>query len=621
MAGPSRRQVLALGAAAAAVAFLPCRVFAASPTETPLHGLSAFGDLKYPAGFKNFDYVNPDAPKGGTFNFAPFNWVFNQNPQTFNTLNSFILKGDAPPRMELCFDALMASALDEPDSMYGLVAETVTIAADRNSFTFKLRSEARFHDGSPLTAEDVAFSYKLLKSDGAPDFSIPLARLTEAVADDKQTLRLVFDGKQSERLILSIVGFPILSKADIEANGFKGGMRPLLGSGVYKVGRVSPGQTIEYERVADYWARDLNVNRGQNNFDRIRIDFYLDRRAAFEALKKGDTFYREESVSRSWAIDYDFPSLRESKVVKREFPSEKRPLMQAMALNHRRDRLNDIKVREAIGLCFDFEWTRRNFFYDLYDRSQSMFELSDYRAEGKPSAAELALLEPLRGKIPDEAFGEAVLQPVSDGSGRDRKMLGKASKLLAEAGWKRDGAFVQNDKGEKLTLEMLCDEEVLSQRFSPFIENMRAVGIDATSRIVDTPQYQRRLSDYDFDLVIVATLFSPSPTQDEMEQFFHSRSAAMPGTRNYAGISDPAVDALVDAVGAAKDRQSLITAMRALDRVLRARHDWIPNYHKANHWVAFWDMFGFKEPKPDYAFPIESLWWFDKDKAAKIGKG
>lgn len=621
MAGPSRREVLALGAATAAVAFLPSRVFSASPTETPLHGLSAFGDLKYPAGFKNFDYVNPDAPKGGTFNFAPFNWVFNQNPQTFNTLNSFILKGDAPPRMELCFDALMASALDEPDSMYGLVAETVTIAADRNSFTFKLRSEARFHDGSPLTAEDVAFSYKLLKSDGAPDFSIPLARLTEAVADDKQTLRLVFDGKQSERLILSIVGFPILSKADIEANGFKGGMRPLLGSGVYKVGRVSPGQTIEYERVADYWARDLNVNRGQNNFDRIRIDFYLDRRAAFEALKKGDTFYREESVSRSWAIDYDFPSLRESKVVKREFPSEKRPLMQAMALNHRRDRLNDIKVREAIGLCFDFEWTRRNFFYDLYDRSQSMFELSDYRAEGKPSAAELALLEPLRGKIPDEAFGEAVLQPVSDGSGRDRKMLGKASKLLAEAGWKRNGAFVQNDKGEKLTLEMLSDEEVLSQRFSPFIENMRAVGIDATSRIVDTPQYQRRLSDYDFDLVIAATLFSPSPTQDEMEQFFHSRSAAMPGTRNYAGISDPAVDALVDAVGAAKDRQSLITAMRALDRVLRARHDWIPNYHKANHWVAFWDMFGFKEPKPDYAFPIESLWWFDKDKAAKIGKG
>ncbi|CAM5442343.1 hypothetical protein MAUB1S_07464 [Mycolicibacterium aubagnense] len=616
----TRREVLALGAVTAAVALLPSRVFASSSTETPLHGLSAFGDLKYPAGFTHFDYVNPDAPKGGTFNFAPPTWVFNQNSQTFNTLNSFILKGDSPPRMDMCFDALMASALDEPDSMYGLVAETVTIAPDRNSFTFKLRPEARFHDGSPLTAEDAAFSYKLLKSDGAPDFSIPLARLADAVADDKQTLRLVFDGKQSERLVLSVIGFPILSKADIEANGFKGGMRPLLGSGAYKVGRVAPGQTIEYERVADYWARDLNVNRGQNNFDRLRIDFYLDRRAAFEALKKGDTFYREESVSRGWALDYDFPSVRESKVIKREFAAEKRPMMQAMALNHRRDRLNDLRVREAVGLCFDFEWTRRNFFYDLYDRSQSMFELSDYRAEGKPSAEELALLEPLRGKIPDEAFGEAVLQPVSDGSGRDRKLLSKASKLLADAGWKRNGSFVENAKGERLTLEMLSDEETLSQRFSPFIENMRAVGIDATSRVVDTPQYQRRLTDYDFDLVISATLFSPSPTQDEMEQFFHSRCAALPGTRNYAGISDPGVDALVDAVGAAKDRQSLITAMRALDRVLRARHDWIPNYHKANHWVAFWDMFGFKEPKPDYAFPVESLWWFDKDKAAKIGK-
>ncbi|MCG7507564.1 extracellular solute-binding protein [Mesorhizobium retamae] len=620
MAGPSRRDVLALGAATAAVALLPSRVFAASPTETPLHGLSAFGDLKYAAGFSNFDYVNPEAPKGGTFNFSPFSWLFNQNPQTFNTLNSFILKGDSPPRMEMCFDSLMASALDEPDSMYGLVAKTVTIAPDRNSFTFKLRPEARFHDGSPLTAEDAAFSYKLLKSDGAPDFAIPLARLADAVADDKQTLRLIFDGKQSERLILSIIGFPILSRTDIETNGFKGGMRPLLGSGAYKVGRVSPGQTIEYERVADYWARDLNVNRGQNNFDRIRIDFYLDRRANFEALKKGDTFYREESVSRSWALDYDFPSLKEGRVVKREFPTEKRPRMQAIALNHRRDRFNDVRVRQAIGLCFDFEWAKRNFFYDLYNRSQSLFELSDFRAEGKPGAEELALLEPLRGNIPEEAFGEAVLQPVSDGSGRDRKMLGKASKLLADAGWKRTGSFVENDKGEKLTLEMLSDEEVLSQRFSPFIENMRAVGIDATSRIVDTPQYQRRLSEYDFDLVIAAFLFSPSPTQDEMEQFFHSRSAAMPGTRNYAGISDPAVDTLVDAVGAAKDRQSLIIAMRALDRVLRARHDWIPNYHNANHWVAFWDMFGFKEPKPDYAFPIESLWWFDKNKAAKIGK-
>lgn len=616
----TRRDVLALGAATAAVALLPSRVFANSPTEAPLHGLSAFGDLKYPASFTHFDYVNPDAPKGGTFNFAPFTWVFNQNPQTFNTLNSFILKGDSPPRMDMCFDALMASALDEPDSMYGLVAETVTIAPDRNSFTFKLRPEARFHDGSPLTAEDAAFSYKLLKSDGAPDFSIPLARLADAVADDKQTLRLVFDGKQSERLVLSVIGFPILSKADIEANGFKGGMRPLLGSGAYKVGRVSPGQTIEYERVADYWARDLNVNRGQNNFDRLRIDFYLDRRANFEALKKGDTFYREESVSRSWALDYDFPSVKEGRVIKREFPTEKRPRMQAMALNHRRDRFNDARVRQAIGLCFDFEWAKRNFFYDLYNRSQSLFELSDFRADGQPGAEELALLEPLRGKIPDEAFGEAVLQPVSDGSGRDRKMLGKASKLLADAGWKRNGSFVENDKGERLTLEMLSDEETLSQRFSPFVENMRAVGIDATSRIVDTPQYQRRLSEYDFDLVIAAFLFSPSPTQDEMEQFFHSRSAAMPGTRNYAGISDPAIDTLVDAVGAAKDRKSLVTAMRALDRVLRARHDWIPNYHNANHWVAFWDMFGFKEPKPDYAFPVELLWWFDKDKAAKIGK-
>ena len=617
----SRRSVLALGAAASLASLLPGKGFAAMPTGVPLRGLSAFGDLKYGPDFGHFDYVNPDAPKGGTFIFSPPYWYFNQNTLTFNTLNSFALKGDAPPRMELCFEGLMTGALDEPDALYGLVAETVTISDDRNRFEFALRPQARFHDGSPLTAEDAAFTFNLLKEKGHPDLQLPLLELEEAVAADLRTLKLRFSGKQSARTILDVAGFPILSKASIEKNGFEGSpMTPLLGSGPYKVGLVRPGQTIEYERVDDHWARDLPVNIGKFNFDRIRIEFYRERQAGFEAFKKGDILYRQEFTSRLWATGYDFPALAEGKVVKREFPGEKRPSMQATAINLRRERFRDVRVRRAIALCFDFEWTRRNLFYDAYERSHSCFERSDYKAEGKPSPQELALLEPLREELAPEVFGEAVTQPASDGSGRDRKLLSQASKLLTAAGWTRKDGMLVNDKGERLTVEILADDEVFVRVDTPWIQNMRAIGIDASIRLVDAAQYQARQDAFDFDLVSRATSFSATPTRDEIERFFHSSTAGVPGSNNLPGTADRAVDALIDAVGRAEDRESLTVAMRALDRVLRARLDWIPNWHSANHRAAFWDMFGFKEPKPDYGFPVESLWWFDKDKAAAIGK-
>jgi microcin C transport system substrate-binding protein len=615
-----RRDFLAFAGAAAAAPLFPA--FAASPTGKALHGLSAFGDLKYAPGFKHFDYVNPNAPKGGVFNFSIPNWVFNQSPLTFNTLNSFTPKGDGPPRMEMCFDALMARALDEPDALYGLLAESVTISEDRNGYEFKLRREARFHDGTPVTADDVAFTLMTYKDKGHYDLQLPLLELASAEAVDTQTARLHFTGKQSERTILTVAEFPIVSKAFYTAHSFDDPvMTPPLGSGPYKVGRMVAGQTIEYERVPDYWARDLGVSRGLYNFDRIRIEFYRDRQAGFEAFKKGEVFYRQEFTSRTWATGYDFPALNEKKVVKRPFPGEKRPSMQAMALNQRRERFRDPRVRRAIAICFDFEWTNRNLFYGVYQRSHSTFERSDYRAEGLPSPEELAILEPLRGKIPHEAFGEAVLQPSSDGSGRDRKLLGKASRLLAEAGWKRQGNLVQNDKGEKLTLEILVEDDTFVRVYSPFVENMRAIGIDAVIRQVDSAQYNLRQNEFDFDLISAAFSFEATPTRDTMELFFHSRAADSPSARNYPGTRDPGVDALVDAVGRAKDRDALVVAIRALDRVLRARLDWIPNWHSANHLVAFWDMFGFKEPKPDYGFPVEALWWFDEDKAKAIGKG
>ncbi|UCI07572.1 extracellular solute-binding protein [Mesorhizobium sp. B1-1-8] len=616
-----RRDFLALGAAATTAALLPARAFAAIPTGVKVHGLSAFGDLKYKPDFTHFDYVNVDAPQGGIFNFSPSTWDYNQSTDTFNTLNSFSLKGDAPPRMEMCFDSLMVPALDEPDAVYGQVAESVILSQDRNSFEFSLRGEARFHDGTPLTAEDVAFTLNLYKENGHPKLSQPLKHLTEAVAVSARELRLSFSGGQSSRTILNVVQFPIQSKAFYTANPFDSSqLNPPLGSGPYKVGRWSAGALIEYERVADYWGNHLPVNRGQYNFQRIRIEFYQNRNAGFEAFKKGEILYREEATSRVWATAYDFPAFTAGKVVKNEFPGEKLPSMQATAVNQRREQFRDPRVRQAIALCFDFEWTRRNFFYDSYERSQSCFEKSDFRAEGMPSSQELALLEPLRDQLPPETFGDAVTQPTSDGSGRDRKMLGKAAKLLAEAGWKRSGDLVANDKGRRLSAEFLVDDEVFVQVYSPWVANMKAVGVDASIRLVDSAQYQIRQSTFDFDLISAGFLFSATPTRDDLEIFFHSRSAAISGSRNLPGTSNPAIDILIDAVGAAKDRESLTVAMRALDRVLRARRDWIPSWYLANHRSAYWDMFGFPEQKPDFGFPVEALWWVDKGKAAKIGK-
>jgi microcin C transport system substrate-binding protein len=617
----SRRDFLALGAAAGGAALLPGRAFAASPTGTKLHGLSVFGDLKYAADFAHFSYVDPHAPKGGTFDFPPPNWGYNQNPTTFNTLNSFTLKGDAPPRMELCFDSLMTRALDEPDAVYGLLAESVTISADRNSFDFALRPQARWHDGTPLTAQDVAFSLMLYKDKGHPDLLLPLRELKAATAPDARTVRLAFSGEQSAQTILNIATMPIVSKAYYSAHDFEAAhMAPPLGSGPYKVGRFSAGQYIEYERAADYWGAELAVSRGQYNFQRIRIDFYGNRQAAFEAFKKGDTDFREEFTAQVWANGYDFPALKAGKVVRREFPGEKTPAMQAMAVNQRRERFRDIRVRRAIDLCFDFEWMKRTLFAGSYDRSQSNFERSDFRADGLPSPAELALLAPFRAELPPETFGEAVMQPVSDGSGRDRKLLGQAAHLLAAAGWKRSGDFVVNAKGERLTVELLANDDALARIFLPWVGNMKAIGMDASVRVVDPAQYARRQDEFDFDMILTAINVGATPTVDSLEMLYDSRSADRPGTRNYPGTKSPAVDALVAAAGRAASRSELVTVLNALDRVLRARLDWIPTYYLANHRVAYWDMFGFVEPKPDFGFPVETLWWFDKNKAKKIGK-
>ncbi|RCS25004.1 ABC transporter substrate-binding protein [Phyllobacterium salinisoli] len=616
-----RRSFLSLSGSAAIAAFLPGQAFADARTDTPLRGLSAFGELKYPVDFTHFEYASPDAPKGGTFTFGPPNWLFNQSPRTFNTLNSFSNKGDAPPRMELCFDSLMTSALDEPDAIYGLVAESVTISHDRNSFTFKLRPEARFSDGTPLTADDVAFTYLTFKEKGHPDLLLGLNELKDAVAEDAQTLRLTFSGKHSARAILDAATMPILSKAWYADHDFSAStLEPPPGSGPYKVGRFSPAQFIEYERNADYWARDLAVNRGLNHFDRIRIEFYRDRQPEFEAFKKGELDWRWESSSKFWATEYNFPAIQEKKVVKRTFPREKRPSMQSWAVNQRRERFRDPRVREAIALCFDFEWTNKNLFYDIYKRSQSCFGGSDFEARGKPSADELAILERYRGRVPEAIFGEVVTMPVSDGSGRDRKLFRRAIELMTEAGFKRENGRFSDKDGRPFDLELLTDSEGFIRIYNPFVQNLRSIGFNASVRLVDPVQYQARTLNFDFDMMGMAVMMVATPTQDSLSTMFSSRSAGIPGTRNYPGTADPVIDALVEEVGKARSRAELVPVLQVLDRLLRLRRDWIPNWTSANHLVAYWDRFGFKEPKPDYGFPIETLWWVDEEKARALGK-
>lgn len=617
-----RRQFIK-SAGALALAGLSRPSLAANPVSKPLHGLSAFGDLKYPPDYSQFDYANPDAPQGGTFIFQPSYWYYNQNHQTFNTLNSFVLNGDAPPRMELCFDTLMVWAIDEPDSIYGALAQSVTISQDRNRYQFKLRPQARFHDNSPITSADVAFSFEWIKKNGHPQLALDLRNLERVVVLGSDQVELQFNGKQSDRAILNVaLNMPILSKRNHDQTQFKTNrLQPLLASGPWKVGRFSAGQFIEYDRVRTYWANDLGFARGLNHFDTIRIEFFAERLAAFESFKKGDILWREEFTSKNWATQYDFPAVKSGKVVQKTLPGEKRPTMQSWAINSRKKKFSDPKTRQAIGLCFDFEYTNKNLFYGAYQRSHSVFEKSSFKAMGKPSKTELELLEPLRDQLPPEVFGEAVLAPVSNGTGSDRNNLRQAFKLLQQAGWRRKNNQLVDNDGQAFEVEFLIRAKVFEKVLAGFVANLKKLGIRANIRLVDPSQYQSRLDKFDFDIIGYALTFSPNPTRESMRQNFHSKTRDQEGSNNYCGIGLPAVDALLIDIGKAKSAQELQTALSALDRVLRAYYFFIPNWHSTNHRLAFWDVFDWKEPKPDYFFPVEKLWWFNTKKAKALNKG
>jgi microcin C transport system substrate-binding protein len=613
--GLTRRETLLLGAAGLASS-VAHNVEATQDVEQ--HGISAFGDLKYPPEFKYFDYVNPDAPKGGAFSHVGATRVFNQNFLTFNSLNSFILKGDGAQGMQLTFASLMARANDEPDALYGLAARAVRISADGLTYHFIMRPGITFHDGSPITAHDVAFSLKIIREKGHPIAQQLLRDFVGAETADDATVVARFAPNRARDVPLFAASLPIFSRDYYSKRPFdETTLEVPLGSGPYKVGRFEPGRNIEYERVKNWWGADLPVARGQNNFDIVRYEYYRDREVAFEGFTARSYLFREEFTSRTWATRYDLPAIRDGRI-KRDTISDDTPSgAQGWFFNTRRQKFKDKRLREALIYAFDFEWTNKNIMYGSYQRTQSVFQNSDMMAVGSPSADELALLEFFRGKVPDEVFGEPFAPPVSDGSGQDRALLRKASALLKEAGFViRDGKRVMV-QDEPISVEFLTDEPSFQPHHMPFIKNLGTLGIEATLRVVDPVQYRKRVDDFDFDLTIQRFAFSSTPG-DSLRSYFSSQAAAMKGSQNVAGISDPVIDALIEKIIAANSRSSLMTSCQVLDRVIRSGRYWVPHWYKASHWLAYWDVFGRPATKPRYARGIPETWWYDGEKAAKI---
>lgn len=614
--GVTRRNLLTITAGAAGALVLGS-TGRASAREA--HGISAFGDLKYPADFPHFDYVNPTAPKGGMFSLVGTSRQYNQNFLTFNTLNSYILKGDAALGMERTFASLMTGSSDEPDSMYGLAAQSVQISEDGLVYRYALRPGLAFHDGSPLTAQDSVFSLGVLKEKGHPIIQSLMRDFDGADAPDDRTVVARFKKNRGRDVPLFVAGLPIFSRIYYGIRPFEESSLDIpLGSGPYKVGRFEPGRYIEFDRVKDWWGSSLPVQRGLHNFDVIRYEFYRDRDVAFEGFTGKNYTFREEFTSRIWATRYDFPAMRDGRVKRDVLKDETPSGAQGWFLNTRRPKFRDVKLREALIYAFDFEWTNRTIMYGSYDRTHSVFQNSDLMATGKPSVDELKLLEPFRGKVPDEVFGEPFVPPVTDGSGNDRTLLRQATRLLTDAGYPVKNGKRVMPNGERLTIEFLLEEPGFQAHHMPYIKNLAVLGIDANIRMVDPVQLRSRTNDFDFDVVIQRFGFSTVPG-DSLRSYFSSRSATVKGSQNLAGISDPAIDALIDIIVAAPTRPELVTACRALDRVIRSGRYWIPHWYKASHWIAYWDMFDRPtQGKPKFGRGIPETWWYDPAKAAQL---
>ena len=586
-------------------AILPFLLATPSWAEEPVwhHGLALHDDLKYPPDFTHFDYVNPDAPKGGEMRLAGIG--------TFDNLNPFILRGTSPAGIGMLFDTLTVQSQDEPFSEYGLIAESIQVPEDHSWVAFTLREQARFHDGSPITAQDVIFTLQTLQTQGHPFYRAYYASVISAEQTGPRQVRFSFGGAVNRELPLIIGQMPVLSKAYWEGRDFdRTTLDVPLGNGPYRIARVDPGRSITYQRVENYWAADLPVNRGRHNFDTMRYDYYRDVNVALEAFKAGQYDFRQENVARNWATGYDGPAFRQGRIIMAEIPHELPTGMQGFVFNTRRPAFRDPLVREALAEVFDFEWSNLNLFHGAYTRTRSFFSNSELASSGLPSEDELLLLEAHREILPERLFTTEFQPPVTDGSGNIRENIRRALALLEEAGWAisgRDRKLRHTSSGETLEFEILLNDPVFERVCLPYIRNLERLGITARVRTVDATQYQNRINDFDFDMTVGLFPQSLSPG-NEQRDFWTTQAAGTPGSRNIAGVRDPVVDELVDLIIAAPDRGSLITRTRALDRVLLWGHYVIPHWHSREFRVAYWDKFARPEINPKYGLPLEA-WW------------
>ncbi|MDD0844024.1 extracellular solute-binding protein [Pseudomonas sp. Gutcm_11s] len=595
--------------------------FPAFATLSESHGYAQFGALKYPASFTHFDWVNPDAPKGGTLRVMAYG--------TFDTLNPYSFKGSSPAAAPNFLqygvsefnEPLMVGtgaydpSGDEPASSYGLIAKSVEYSEDRSWVVFNLREEARFHDGKPITAYDVAFSYRTLIKDGHPQYRTNLQEVKRVDILNRHRIRFVFKRAGNPLLILRLGELPVLAqhywkKRDFRATSFD----VPLGSGPYRITQVEPGRRLVFERVKDWWGEKLAVNRGKYNFDRVEVEFYRDSSVAFEAFKAGEFDFYIEHQAKNWANAYRFPAIARGDVIRAEIPHQIPTQTQALFMNTRRDTFGQRKVREALGLMFDFEWTNRALFNSAYTRSNSYYPNSEFTAAGIPEGNEWLLLSPYRKQLPAKLFTEPFALPATSGRGIPRETLRKALGLLAEAGWKPSGQHLVNAKGEPLRFEILLVNPNLERILQPYTENLASIGIRASLRTVDRAQYKQRLDQFDYDMILMTLPQSLSPGLEQW-LYFHSSQAGVKGSKNYAGVRHPVVDDLLDKLLAAQTREEQVSAGKALDRVLLWQHYSIPNWYINHHRLAYRNRFAFVTTPP-YTLGLRA-WWLKPTETAR----
>ena len=567
------------------------------------HGMSLYGDLKYGPEFKNFDYVNPNAPSGGTMRYAAIG--------TFDTLNPFVIKGIPAAGIGGTFDTLTARSEDEPSSEYGLVAEKIESAPDKLSVLYTLRKEARFHDGSPMTPEDVIWTFETLRTKGQPMYRSYYGDVTKVEKEGERGVRFTFKSADNRELPQIVGEMPVLSKAYWSGRDFGNTtLDPPLGSGPYKIESIDPGRSITYRRVPDYWAVDLPVSRGRHNVDVIRYDYYRDGTIALEAFKAGQYDVRQENSSKNWATGYDSPALRAGLIKKEQIPNQRPSGMQGFGYNLRRPLFQDPRVREALAYAFDFEWSNKNLFYDAYTRTRSYFDNSELAATGVPQGEELKILEEFRGQIPEQVFTTEYDPPKYDGSGNIRDGLRPALKLLKEAGWTFKGEKLVNDEtGQPFEFEILLVQPEFERIVLPVKKNLERMGINARVRTVDPAQYEKRMQTFDYDMAVVSFGASQSPG-NELRDNFGSIAADEQGSQNVLGIKSKVVDALIEELIKAPDRASLVAHTRALDRVLQYGYYVIPHYHVSAFRVAYWDKYRRPAIAPKYTVGLDT-WWVD----------